>query len=50
MQWFQDGYEANNGYIFGFSFGGQLASSIGKELSLRNHILANIDSKLKVKV
>jgi len=39
----QYGFDPSRGYLFGFSFGGQLASAVGR--SLQPHfVLENIDS------
>jgi len=39
----REGLDSNNGYMFGFSYGGQLATSVGRSLK-PHHILKNIDT------
>ncbi|XP_017044942.1 uncharacterized protein LOC108090671 isoform X1 [Drosophila ficusphila] len=40
---FKQGFDPKHGYMFGFSFGGQLASAVGRSLR-PNHIIENIDT------
>lgn len=37
------GFDMNNGYMFGFSFGGQLVTEAGRRIG--NQQISNIDSK-----
>ncbi|XP_017044944.1 pancreatic lipase-related protein 2 isoform X3 [Drosophila ficusphila] len=43
---FKQGFDPKHGYMFGFSFGGQLASAVGRSLR-PNHIIENIDSSVR---